>query len=86
MIRIRNSFFIKFTRTEKASVFDLTKSKHLYSANLVIITEYQLPRAIINTANVLHISPFYSTQIINHLLNSRISSNHDKVEGHSANG
>ena len=30
--------------------------------------------------------PFYATQIINPFLNSRISANHDKVEGHSAKG
>ena len=30
--------------------------------------------------------PFYATQIINPILNSRISANHDKVQGLLANG
>ena len=41
-----------------------------------------------NAANVFHTPslPFYAINMINPLLNSRISTNHDKVEGHSANG
>ena len=41
---------------------------------------------LLNTANVFHTTlTFYAIQIINQLLNSRISANHDKVEGHTAN-
>ena len=39
------------------------------------------------TSNVFHTGLlfFYATQMIGHFLNSRISANHDKVEGHWAN-
>ena len=49
-----------------------------------MIIEYQFSRGIMNTANVFHtLLPFYATQTINPFLNSRISSNHDKMEEHS---
>ena len=41
---------------------------------------------LLNTANVFHITlSFYATQIIKPFLKSRISANHIKVEGLSAN-
>ena len=54
--------------------------------NRIIMIEYQLPRGIMKYSKCptypLH---FYATQIINTFLNWRISANHDKEEGHSAN-
>ena len=39
-----------------------------------------------NTVNIFYIPiPFYATKIIDPFLNSMISANHDRVEGHSAN-
>ena len=44
--------------------------------------EYHLPRGINKDNKCLS---FYATQQINPFLNSRISANHFKMEGHSAN-
>ena len=55
--------------------------------NRIIIIEYQLPRGIIEyTFPFLIPPPFYATEILNPLLNSKLSANHDKVEGYLANG
>ena len=41
---------------------------------------------ICNTANVFYApNPFYETKIIDPFLDSMISGNNDRVEGHSAN-
>ena len=47
-----------------------------------IITEKHFPRLIINYNKCLS---FYATKIMNHFVNSRISTNHDKEERLSAN-
>ena len=49
--------------------------------------EIQLPRWIMKCSECLLIPlPFFATKIINPFLNSRITANHDKVGGLSANG
>ena len=51
------------------------------------IIEKQLQHCIMEYTKCLSSIPFYNaTQIINPFLNSRISANHDKVQGYSAIG
>ena len=47
--------------------------------------EYQLPRRIMKYSKFLSYTVPYVVPIINSFLNSGVSTNHDKVKGHSAN-
>ena len=56
---------------------------------MIIMIEKKVPRGIMyekQQMSFISTLPFYATQMINPFLNSRISVNQDKVDGHSANG
>ena len=55
--------------------------KRFYARETIAAFNYEFSLNVLQTP-----LPFYATQIINPLLNSRISANHNKVDEFSANG